>query len=237
MDNMIFSYNRMIRSTETDLSGNWRTSAILTEIQNVSGMHTSSMKKAGIAILPDNICWIISKVHLKVLLPVKAEEALTMSTWCTGISGANFIRFCEFKTENGASAVRSSTAWILADKKSHKIIRPKSIELGLPYGGEEIIEPPGKVILPEISGGTERTVMYSDTDVIGHMNNARYADWICDLFGADKFIHNYISELSITYSSESKPGETLVLKLKDADGCFFVDARPHFSACGKFSAY
>ena len=64
---------------------------------------------------------------------------------------------------------------------------------------------------------------YSDTDLNGHVNNTRYADFACDALemerlGPDRFL----SSMQIGYLAECRPGEELLLWTKEQDGTHFV---------------
>ena len=48
---------------------------------------------------------------------------------------------------------------------------------------------------------------YSDTDVNGHVNNTRYADFACDAVELDKLPpEQFLAEMQIGYLAECRPG-------------------------------
>ena len=53
---------------------------------------------------------------------------------------------------------------------------------------------------------------YSDTDINGHVNNTRYADFACDALEMEKLeAGTFLSQLQIGYLAECRPGEELRL--------------------------
>ena len=63
---------------------------------------------------------------------------------------------------------------------------------------------------------------YSDTDVNGHVNNTRYADFVCDAVELDKLPpEQFLAEMQIGYLAECRPGEVLDLEAGSIDsGCY-----------------
>jgi acyl-CoA thioesterase FadM len=57
----------------------------------------------------------------------------------------------------------------------------------------------------------ERTAAYSDIDFNGHMNNARYVQWIQDITEPGALGQAHTMRLDINYLREVKLGETLEL--------------------------
>ena len=54
---------------------------------------------------------------------------------------------------------------------------------------------------------------YSDSDINGHVNNTRYADFACDAIDMEQLEQKrFLSELQIGYLAECRPGELLVLE-------------------------
>jgi acyl-ACP thioesterase len=68
----------------------------------------------------------------------------------------------------------------------------------------------------------KRSVMYSDLDENMHMNNTRYAEWICDLLGYERLHDVQISELQINFLHESDCTRTMELELSEQGRSFCV---------------
>ena len=72
---------------------------------------------------------------------------------------------------------------------------------------------------------TNRTVRYTELDVNGHMNNARYLDWLDDLLTADFHQNHTPREFTVCYLSEAREGETIELNWElNAEGVLRLDA-------------
>ena len=64
---------------------------------------------------------------------------------------------------------------------------------------------------------------YSDTDINGHVNNVRYADFICDAIRMDQLGDGcYVSALQVDYLAECVAGETITLRAGAGEGVRYV---------------
>ena len=59
---------------------------------------------------------------------------------------------------------------------------------------------------------SEYTPVYTDLDVNGHVNNARYADWLCNSFGIDLMSRSEPETLILNYNHEILPGQKIRLR-------------------------
>ena len=68
-----------------------------------------------------------------------------------------------------------------------------------------------------------RTLHYSDADVNGHVNNARYADFVCDALHLEKLgAGQFVSSLQVGFLHECRPGEALDLWVGQGEGTHYV---------------
>ena len=77
---------------------------------------------------------------------------------------------------------------------------------------------------------------YSDTDVNGHVNNTRYADFACDAVEMEDLAPDrFLAEMQIGYLAECLPGETLLLQVGEQGDRRYVrgvdkEEKPRFEA-------
>ena len=75
----------------------------------------------------------------------------------------------------------------------------------------------------EMAAADHRAMHYSDTDINGHVNNVRYADFICDAIRMDQLGQDfYVSALQVDYLAECMAGETITLFTGEQDGLRYV---------------
>ena len=89
-----------------------------------------------------------------------------------------------------------------------------------------------KVAMPrgaEAEPAGEHTVVYSDVDIIGHTNNARYMVWAMDCIDYEIVSARRVRDVYINFNKETTPGSTVQLfRLKtEEDGAmvWYVEGR------------
>ena len=73
---------------------------------------------------------------------------------------------------------------------------------------------PGPV--PRLTGAETRSMrapVYSELDINGHVNNARYADWLCDALGLETMRAYRVRTMRLSYAAEIRPGQEMELHL------------------------
>ena len=75
---------------------------------------------------------------------------------------------------------------------------------------------------------------YRDTDLNGHMNNACYLDWLCELPGFDFHRSHELKSLCIDYKGETVPGERVALQWGLEDNVLYGCADGKFACRMEF---
>ena len=69
----------------------------------------------------------------------------------------------------------------------------------------------------------ERRLHYSEADINGHVNNARYADFACDTLDMDRLEQDrFLSQMQIGYLAECRPGDLLTLETGEQEDGVYV---------------
>ena len=156
--------------------------------------------------------WMLARVWYRLERPLRWKEELTIRTWHRGGKGASMYR--DFDLYAGDRQVGEAVSlWALARLEDRKLMRMGQVaELEGTDGGalcKNILLT--RVRLPEGLESVERRLMhYSDTDINGHVNNTRYADFACDAIRAELLPRGcFVSSLQIGYTAECRPGEII----------------------------
>ena len=80
-----------------------------------------------------------------------------------------------------------------------------------------------------VSAGVHK-VEYSDVDLLGHTNNARYVVWAMDCIDYEELKGHPVKEVTVNFNHETRPGEEIVLdKVKkvaeDGTVSYFVEGK------------
>jgi len=83
--------------------------------------------------------------------------------------------------------------------------------------------------MPEEMPVTERRLLhYSETDMNGHINNTRYADFASDAMHLERLKQGqFVCEMSISFLAECRAGETLEISAAQQGDTGFVRGTGH----------
>lgn len=172
-----------------------------------------------------NLFWMLARMWYRLDRPLKWNETLSIRTWHRGGSGASSYRDFDLFVD-GKPVGEAVSVWVLADADTHRLARMSKIEEFQGTDGGELCKDKSlsRFKLPqEMAAAEHRAMHYSDTDINGHVNNVRYADFICDAIRMDQLGQDfYVSALQVDYLAECMAGETITLFTGEQDGLRYV---------------
>ena len=158
--------------------------------------------------------WILSRLSLFVSQRPAYGETVQVSTWPRQWEKLFALRDYEIKDEEDSVVVRGRACWLIIDVEKRKPLRIQPILASIPANEGIDALPAGSAGLAPretFAKKSERAALYSDIDNYGHMNNARYIQWIQDATEPEILTSADQARLDINYLSEVKPGETVEL--------------------------
>ena len=165
----------------------------------------------------NNRAFILSRVKLEVLRPLRAYAPLTAITYPCESRGYSFLR-CYALESDGEIVARAISVWALIDTESHALVRVNDFDLGLPT------LPKNDLVLAQMKlpsnlidvGGYG--VHYGDVDQNRHMNNTKYPDMYSNFLPLQG---RMIRSITINYSSEAQMGEKLRVQRGEEGGIIY----------------
>jgi acyl-ACP thioesterase len=140
----------------------------------------------------------------------KLGETITVRSWPRGWERLFAVRDYDIRDASDTPIVRGRSGWIILDIERRRPLRPQALMDKLPLN-EGLDALPGGAGGLEARNGLvkagERKAAYSDIDYNGHVNNARYIQWIQDIMEPEILERADRMRLDINYLSEIKPGE------------------------------
>lgn len=216
-----------IDTTDVDLWGHCRPSALLGLLQEAATGAANDIGLSREGLLERcNGFWMLVRLRYTLKRPLRWEDRLTLRTWHRGGKAAMTYREYDLLVD-GEEVGRALAAWVLADNDTHKLMRLEAV--GKDYltttGGSLCrTETLAKLHLPEgMAPVGRRRMHYSDTDINGHVNNSRYADFACDALPLEEVGRGkFVSSLQVNFLAECLAGETLTLETCQDGGRWFV---------------
>ncbi len=166
-----FTTRRRISLSDTDARGRLRLDAIARYLQDAA---TEDWLDAGFDL--DAHVWVVRRTELDQLEPFAPEAAVSVETWCSGVSGSAAARRYSVRGDTGGR-LEADSIWIHLDHD----LRPKRLdERFLDVYGESASgrRAPTRFTLPSPgqADGVRWRFRPGDVDRLGHVNNAAY--WV-----------------------------------------------------------
>ena len=223
MMDVFYEHTCRVDSRDTDLFGHCRPSAVLGLLQEAALQAAGAIHLSGPEVRERyHAFWMLARIRYELDRPLLWNEPVTIKTWHRG--GKAAVMYREFDLSAGGKNVgRALSAWVLAGVDSHKLLHLNGVEEIEDTSGGSLCRTDTlrKLRLP---GGLEpveeRRLHYSDTDINGHVNNTRYADFLCDALSLEEIgAGKFVSGLQLCYLSECLAGETVRLwRGRDGEG-------------------
>lgn len=191
--------------------------------QEVAGNHARLLGVGTESFREEHLAWILSRMSVEVLRRPRWGEELRARTWPRGTQRLFAIRDYELLDSQGERVAVGRSGWIILDTQAMRPRRPESFVTGFPANEGRDALPDGARGLRSEEGLPvlgRRIAAYSDIDYNGHVNNARYIQWMQDVLPIADLEATEAFRLDIDYVLEVKAGEELVLKgaPRTADG-------------------
>lgn len=224
---MFFEETYRVDTRDADPQGLCRPSSLLGYLQEAA---TKAAIEAHISrevmLTRYNAFWMMARIWYRLEKPLRWDEPVTVQTWHRGGKGASMYRDFDL-FQNGTPVGEAVSVWVLADQDTRGLFRlSTAVEFETTTGGELCKEKrlPKLRVPGPLTHAEDRALHYSDCDVNGHVNNARYADLTCDALRLEtRGKGQFVSELQLGYLAECMPGETICLSAGQYEDRWYVE--------------
>ena len=214
----VYTAEFSVTPLHADCFGRCKPSSLLRFAQDAAEGHCLLLGTDWDTMAAKNYFWAVIRQRMEITRLPQTGETVTVKTWPMPTSRVAYPRATEGFDREGNSLFKLISIWVIVDMDSRAMILPgkSGVEVAGTVLGTELKAPAG---LPAGSFEKEtfRTVSFSDLDVNGHMNNARYLDWLCDLRSAAYHKDHPMKAVTICYMSEALEGQQLRLSYTDGE--------------------
>jgi len=158
-----------------------RLTAICHCMQETAGRHAAQFRLGYEGMQANGQAWVLNRMRVQISDYPDWKSTLHVETWVQLMRGPFSQRYFLLKNENDETIGSANTFWVVIDAVTHKPQRLKSeaeipiIDKVPPCGAAE------KISLPESLQKTDNhKVRQSDLDLLHHVNNVKYLEWILD---------------------------------------------------------
>lgn len=171
------------------------------------------------------IAWALISMTIEIEKQVDGCEKLFAQTWHSQHKGPYWRRELLFKNAAGDVIFKGSTFSVLLDMEKRTVYRKKETPF---FIGEptEIFTTEARPTLKaklDFTPVEERRVYNSYIDMLGHVNNCRYAEFAYDAFtDSEKAGLTDMKHMEIYFASELRCGDTFTIGKAYADGRLYI---------------
>ena len=222
---MSYTETLTIRTRDCDLFGCWKPSAMLEAMQEVAISHCEGVGLGRNVTDDHGVVWVLSRCRVELSMTPKNGESISLETFALPMKHLFFPRGHVFRDAQGKIIGGAHGLWLLMDIHTRKIVREPFIVEHLPF---ETMEAPTAMpaTVKPVEGRasiSEFTPQFTDFDINGHVNNARYMDWCWNALGLQELKDRALSRLDINYDAEILPGEHVRAELcQDESGFSYL---------------
>lgn len=206
----IFRKTYTVTDNATDRYDRLRPSMLLFFAQDAATSHCAEIGMDWNSMASRGMFWAVTRTKVEILRLPRHGETITVETWPMSNTRVAYPRATQMYDEQGELLVRMVSIWVLMDLEKRSMILPGKSGLdfcGADRGGE--LKPPAGLPVFQAPESADRTVRYSDLDINGHLNNARYLDWVSDLTDSEFHRTHSLREMVICYISEAREGQNI----------------------------
>jgi acyl-ACP thioesterase len=200
-----------VRTYETDFQGVWKPAAFFRAMEEATVHHSEALKTDYLTLQKYDLAWVLARNKIRFIHFPETATRVVVKTWPKGVQQKIFgMRDYSMSTEDGRPIALSTSAWLVINTKTRRFVKPDQLPNQLPLneGLSALDENLNKMAHPgQMQILNTFQARYSSLDLMGHVNNTHYVDWIFDSFPIDQIRGRKLEWLQINFSSEVKPDE------------------------------
>ena len=215
---------------DCDIHGHLKLVDLCAKIQVVASQHSVLGGISFWDLQEDNQAWVVNKFKVEIDKMPKWQDTITITTWIEYLDGVKSVRNFDV-TLNGEKIIRSSSLWVILKTERR---RPEPMKL--PHEHFEKFK--NKIALHEPFSKFVNTdngividtdsVKYSDLDMVNHVTNIKYLEWVIDAVHANNTDIGAIKTVDMLFKRElvfpttftvvQNQTNTNQYEIKDTDG-------------------
>jgi len=227
----LYSKEFSISSYDLTPGGQARLTTIANFFQELAYHHASKLGFGYRDMKARQTTWVLSRMRIRMESYPEWDERIDMETWPSGVDKLFALRDFRIRNRKGAVIGVASTAWLILNIETHRLIRPKEAleHFKMIVHPEQVFtDPLDKIEVPEETRPLHlHSVVFSDLDIIGHVNNVKYMEWCIDAVSSSNNPDKDIREFEINFNHEALLGDKIEIRTHDLarDQILFLASR------------
>ena len=234
----IYNEKFTVRTWDVDAKDHLSMAAAFNWCQEIAGIHADKLGVGVDFMREHKVAWILSRMSLELERRPGWQEEIECRTWPSGSERLLVWRNYEMADSKGIFG-HGRSAWLILDTEKLRPLRPEKWIEKLPHSDKACaLEGACQSIDAQegLAQVSTRRAAYSDIDYNAHVNNARYIQWIQDLFSLEELATWPRMRCDINYLGQTLEGEEVDLfkgpvgKVWHIEGLQHKTGKPSFRA-------
>lgn len=211
-DAVVWREQFKVHSFEVDLNQRGTLESLCRHFQEAAWNHAEHLGVGYERLSQENRVWVLARLLVKIERHPHWAETITVQTWPRQSQSIFALRDFQMFDSAGACLISGTSSWLVLDATSR---RPQRVDKlisaikGLSNKRALDQEPQKLDAVASQMPTTQLTVRYSDIDVNGHVNNARYVGWLMDSYTVDFHRTHAVRGLEMNYLGETLGEESV----------------------------
>lgn len=191
-----------------------RLTSIANILQETAYRHASELELGYHHLAEKNRAWILSRMRIRMHRYPTWDDEIEIETWPHGVDKLFALRDFVIRSTNGEVIGEAMTCWLMADLQTHRPLRINPDFIKVKTREDSVFDATiGKISLPENMAKVQsRRAVYSDLDVVDHVNNVKYIEWCLDAMDEEILKKKETADFEINYFGEARLGDEVEIR-------------------------
>lgn len=219
-----YTGTREITIDQCDHSSKLRITELCNMLQSVAAKHSDLGGMSYYDMQKFNQAWVLSTMRVEIQDLPQWHEEIAVTTWIESLKGIKSIRNFEMVL-SGKKIVGATSLWVVLNTEKR---RPESIAIPhdhlTQYPEIKSTEQPfSKINLThETIDVRNHKVVYSDLDLVNHVNNVKYIEWCLDSLPMSFFRNESIKSIDVNYIKEVMHNDEVTISTSSHNSSIFI---------------
>jgi medium-chain acyl-[acyl-carrier-protein] hydrolase len=204
--------NYKVRSYQMDTKGRLTLTGIAGYLQESAGNHAHDMGFGFQQMSKSGLIWVLTRLKIIVHKYPHWSHELKAETWVVNREKFFSRRDFEIRSKSGEVLISAVSGWMLVDIKTKRPQLVESFAMNIDFFPERLAIAQELDKIPELNQvDTEDTyqVIYSDLDIVNHVNNIQYMRIILDAQPFELRSKYHVKSFEINYIAEALMNDEL----------------------------
>lgn len=214
----VFQLKHTLTGNQVDCRGRCKLSVLLSLAQEAAAGHCRLLQLDWDTLAKHRLFWAVIRTRAQITRLPGLGETITVQTWPMPTTRTAYPRAVSFSDREGNELARIISLWVLMDTDTRAMVLPG--KSGIAVTGQLLgseLAAPGSLVPGAGENSLLRRVHSTDLDQNGHVNNARYLDWVEALLPGPFHQDHPVREFTVCYLSEARENQEIRLDYSLSD--------------------